>query len=52
MMINPVNSNFQNNDNKTAYPDCNFELNVPCDIKKGEILNCSGCELELAWQDR
>jgi len=34
-MINPV------------CPDCDFELNVPCDIEKGEILSCPGCGLEL-----
>ena len=46
-MINLVNSNFQNKDNKAKCPDCDFELNVPCDIEKGEILSCPGCGLEL-----
>jgi lysine biosynthesis protein LysW len=46
-MINPTNSNFQNKDNKTKCPDCDFELNVPHDIEKGEILSCPGCGLEL-----
>ena len=47
LMINLVNSNFQNKDNKAKCPDCDFELNVPCDIEKGEILSCPGCGLEL-----
>jgi hypothetical protein len=34
IMINPVNSNFQNKDNKAKRPDCDLELNVPCDIEK------------------
>ena len=46
-MINPENPNYQNKDNKTKCPDCDFELNVPCDIEKGEILSCPGCGLEL-----
>ena len=46
-MINPLNSNLQNKDNKTKCPDCDFELNVPSDIEKGEILSCPGCGLEL-----
>ena len=46
-MINPLNSNFQKKDNKTKCPDCDFELNIPCDIEKGEIISCPGCGLEL-----
>ena len=46
-MINPLNSKFQNKDNKTKCPDCDSELNVPCDVAKGEILSCHGCGLEL-----
>ena len=46
-MINQVNSNLQNNANKNRCPDCDSELNVPCDIEKGEILSCPGCGLEL-----
>ena len=46
-MIKLTNSNIQNKDNKTKCPDCDFELNVPCDIEKGEILSCPGCGLEL-----
>ncbi len=46
-MINPVNSNPANTDTKTQCPDCGSELNVPCDIEKGEILSCPGCGLEL-----
>jgi hypothetical protein len=46
-MINNANSNLQNKDNKTKCPDCDSELNVPCDIEKGEILSCPGCGLEL-----
>ena len=46
-MTSPISSNFQNMDNKTKCPDCDSELNVPCDIEKGEILSCPGCGLEL-----
>ena len=46
-MINPINSNFQNKDNKTKCPDCEFEITVPSDTEKGEILSCPGCGLEL-----
>ena len=46
-MINPVNLNFQNKANKAKCPDCDSELNVPCDIEKGEVLSCPGCGLEL-----
>lgn len=46
-MINPLNPNVQNMDNKTKCPDCDFELNVPYDIEKGEIISCPGCGLEL-----
>lgn len=46
-MINPTNSNFRNKDNKTKCPDCEFELTVPSDTEKGEILSCPGCGLEL-----
>jgi len=46
-MINPAKSNLQNEDNKAKCPDCDLELNVPCDVEKGEILSCPGCGLEL-----
>jgi len=46
-MINPVNSKFQNKDNKAKCPDCDSALNVPCDVEKGEILSCPVCGLEL-----
>ena len=46
-MINPVNSNFQNKDITAKCPDCDSELNVPCNVEKGEILSCPGCGLEL-----
>ncbi len=42
-----TNSNSQNNDGKNKCPDCDSELNVPCNIEKGEILSCPGCGLEL-----
>ena len=47
LMINPANSNLQNKKSKTKCPDCDAELNVPCDIEKGEVLSCPGCGLEL-----
>ena len=40
-MINP------NNQNKTKCPDCQYELSIPTDTEKGEILSCPGCGLEL-----
>jgi uncharacterized paraquat-inducible protein A len=47
-MINPTtNSNLQKKNNSAKCPDCDFELDVPCDIEKGEILSCPGCGLEL-----
>jgi len=46
-MINQVNSNDQNNDNKAKCPDCESEINVPIDVEKGEILSCPRCGLEL-----
>jgi len=36
-----------NNQNKSKCPDCEFQLNVPSDLEKGEILSCPGCGLEL-----
>ncbi len=38
-MINP--------NNQTKCPDCDAELDVPVDVKMGEILSCPGCGLEL-----
>jgi hypothetical protein len=43
-MINPENPN---NQNKAKCPDCEFQLNVPSDLEKGEILSFLGCGLEL-----
>ena len=43
-MINPKNPN---NQNKTKCPDCEFQLNVPSNLEKGEILSCPGYGLEL-----
>jgi lysine biosynthesis protein LysW len=43
-MIYPQNPN---NQNKANCPDCDFELNVPLDTEKGEIVSCPGCGLEL-----
>ena len=39
--------NSENPNNKTKCPDCEFELTVPSDTEKGEILSCPGCGLEL-----
>jgi hypothetical protein len=46
-MINLENLNLNKKVDKAKCPDCDSELNVPCDIEKGEILSCSGCGLEL-----
>lgn len=46
-MINSVKSSFQNKNEKTKCPDCDSELDIPCDIEKGEVLSCPGCGLEL-----
>jgi alpha-aminoadipate carrier protein LysW len=43
-MINPQNPNIQNT---AKCPDCDFELTVPSDTEKGEILSCPSCGLEL-----
>ena len=40
-MINPENPN------RAKCPDCEFELTVPSDLEKGEIVSCPGCGLEL-----
>jgi uncharacterized paraquat-inducible protein A len=47
MMIKTTITEFQNKDNKATCPDCDSELNLPCDIEKGEVLSCPGCGLEL-----
>jgi hypothetical protein len=46
-MINSTNSNFQKPVNETKCPDCDSELDIPCDIENGEVLSCPGCGLEL-----
>ena len=46
-MINPTNLNFQTKNNLAKCPDCDAELDVPCDVEKGEILSCPSCGLEL-----
>ena len=46
-MINIIKSNMQNMNYKPKCPDCDSELNVPCNIAKGEILSCPGCGIEL-----
>ena len=46
-MINSIDSDFQKMVNKTKCPDCDSELNIPCDVEKGEVLSCPGCGLEL-----
>jgi hypothetical protein len=46
-MVNTLNSNFQNMYNKAKCPDCDSELNIPCDVEKGEVLSCPCCGLEL-----
>ena len=47
IIINPANSNSQEEACKNICPDCNLELDVPCDLEKGEILSCPCCGLEL-----
>jgi len=46
-MIVPVDGKLQGEDNIAKCPDCDFELNVPFDVEKGEILSCPACGLEL-----
>lgn len=43
-MSNPEKPNKQN---QSKCPDCEFQLYVPNDLEKGEILSCPGCGLEL-----
>ncbi len=47
IMINTIEPNLQNEDNKSRCPDCDSELGVPCDVKQGELLSCPGCGIEL-----
>ena len=44
MMTKPEKPNKQN---KSLCPDCEFQLNIPNDLEKGEILSCPSCGLEL-----
>jgi len=46
-MISTANSDLQVKINIARCPDCDSELDVPCDIEEGEILSCPGCGLEL-----
>jgi uncharacterized paraquat-inducible protein A len=46
-MINPESSSLQTKANSAKCPDCNSEVDVPCDVEAGEILSCPGCGLEL-----
>jgi len=46
-MISTANSDLQNKVNIARCPDCDSDLDVPCDIEEGEILSCPGCGLEL-----
>jgi transcription elongation factor Elf1 len=46
-MIPSANTNLENKANTAKCPDCNFEILVPCDVEKGEILSCPCCGLEL-----
>jgi alpha-aminoadipate carrier protein LysW len=46
-MINPQNPALQNAHNKPKCPDCNYELTIPNDMEKGEIITCLCCGLEL-----
>ena len=46
-MTNPASSSIQTKGNPAKCPDCDSELDVPCDVEAGEILSCPGCGLEL-----
>ncbi len=46
-MSDIVTSVLQNNADKAQCPDCSSKLNIPCDIKEGEILSCPGCGAEF-----
>jgi alpha-aminoadipate/glutamate carrier protein LysW len=46
-MINPASSSLQTKNSSAKCPDCDAELDVPCDVEAGEILSCPGCGLEL-----
>jgi alpha-aminoadipate carrier protein LysW len=46
-MIEPSTSSLQATNNTAKCPDCDAELQVPCDVLAGEILSCPGCGLEL-----
>ena len=47
MMINPASSSLQTKNKTAECPDCDSELDVPCDVEVGEILSCPSCGLEL-----
>ena len=47
MMINPASSSLQTKNKTANCPDCDSELDVPCDVEAGEILSCPSCGLEL-----
>jgi uncharacterized paraquat-inducible protein A len=46
-MMKPASSNPQAQANSAKCPDCDSDLEVPCDVEAGEILSCPGCGLEL-----
>ncbi len=46
-MTNPGNSNHQSKAVTAKCPDCDSDLDIPCDAEKGEVLSCPGCGLEL-----
>jgi uncharacterized paraquat-inducible protein A len=30
-------------------PDCDFMIQIPDDVKEGELISCSGCGLEFKY---
>ncbi len=42
-----MQTNLMNPKNQTKCPDCDSELDVPCDVQLGEIVSCPSCGLEL-----
>jgi uncharacterized paraquat-inducible protein A len=46
-MINQESSSIQTKNSPAKCPDCDADLDVPCDAQAGEILSCPGCGLEL-----
>jgi alpha-aminoadipate carrier protein LysW len=46
-MIKAIESSLPKVTCNVKCPDCDSELEVPFDVKQGELLSCPGCGVEL-----